>query len=244
VKAFFIFGAMQTLENSKGIRTWSEDDRPREKLMEKGCTVLSDAELLAILLGSGSRDLSAVSLAREILASVSNNLVELGKLGRSDLSRFRGMGDAKSASVMAAMELGRRRRSVEARQYPKLTSSREAYEYFLQNMGDLPHEEFWAMYLNRANRIVSLRKMSEGGMSSTVADPKKIYSKALDDKAAAVIVAHNHPSGNLSPSTEDKKLTVKLRKAGHVLECPLLDHLIITDRGYYSFADEGMLDTE
>lgn len=240
----FLFSTPETMENLKGIKTWSPDDRPREKLLLKGSGSLSDAELVAIILGSGSKDQSAVELAREILAGVGNNLVELGKLNTVDLIKFKGMGEAKSVSLVAALELGRRRRAGEARQYTRLSSSREAYEYFLQNMGDLPYEEFWAMYLNRANGIVALRKVSEGGMSSTVADPKKIYSKALDEKAAAVIVAHNHPSGNLNPSAEDKKLTSKLRKAGHVLECPLLDHLIITDRGYFSFADEGLLDSE
>lgn len=230
-----------TKSESNSISSWAEEDRPREKLMLKGKPALSDAELIAILIGSGNVSESAVELSRRILKSTDHNLDELGKLGVKELCQFKGVGEAKAISIIAALELGRRRRSAMVQQRQKITSSKEVYELFYGVLEDLPHEEFWVLLLNRANKIIGKQMISRGGISGTVADPKLIFSIALDKKASSIILVHNHPSGNLTPSDSDKALTRKLKSAGEFLDLPILDHLIITGAGFFSFADESLL---
>lgn len=229
------------MEESKGIKSWSPDDRPREKLMEKGSAALSDAELIAILIGSGTRDESAVDLSRRILKSAKNDLNLLGTYSLKELTSFRGIGEAKAITIMAAMELGKRRRAQLAKTESTVNSSRLAYERFLEYMTGLKHEEFWVMSLSNSKQVLSIKKISEGGLNATVVDPKKVFQVALDCNAGSIIVAHNHPSGNLKPSHSDEVLTKKIREGGKLLECQLEDHIIITDTGYFSFADEGLL---
>lgn len=232
---------METSKDYVSIRQWAEGDRPREKLLMKGRQSLSDAELVAILIGSGSTSESAVDLAKRILRSVNDNLVELSKLGVKDFMKFKGMGEAKSVSIIAALELGKRRRGSEALERKKITSSRDAFEYFVSILGDHSYEAFYILLLNRANKVIQSLQVSEGGVSGTVADPKKIFKMALEHNACNIILGHNHPSGNVQPSDTDIKLTRKLKSAGEVLDLPVLDHLIIGEEKYYSFADEGML---
>jgi DNA repair protein RadC len=227
---------------TQSIKSWSKEDRPREKMIEKGPMALSESELITILLGSGSAAESADVLAKKILTFGSNDLSVLARMPYSDLCKIKGIGPAKAVTLVAAFELGRRRRTNEVRQKKKIESSRDVFEYFIQSLGDLAHEEFWLMNLNRNNQVLSLRKISEGGWHSTIVDPKKVFARALEEKASAIIVAHNHPSGNLQPSQEDRKITQKLRRCGIDLELPVLDHLIIASHGYFSFADEGILD--
>jgi DNA repair protein RadC len=230
------------MDPSNSIKLWSPDDRPREKLLEKGAHSLSDAELMAILIGSGNRNETSVELARRILSSVGNNLDQLGKLNLSDLKQFKGMGDVKSLILLAAMELGKRRRSTEVKAKARITCSADAYERFLEPMSDLMHEEFWLICTNRAQQVLATRKVSEGGLSATVADPKKIFRIALEHNASSIIVGHNHPSGEVKPSTQDDQLTWRLRNAGKMLDCALLDHIIVTNHSYYSYADEVRLE--
>lgn len=227
--------------NSFSIKNWNEDDRPREKLLLKGRTALSDAELIAILIGSGSKNESAVSLSQRILASVSNNLSELGRLSISELTEFKGIGQAKAISIAAAMELGRRRRAGEALDRKKITSSHSVFEYVQPIIGELPHEEFWVLYLNNSNKIIKSAQLSKGGITGTVVDVRLAFKEALQLGAVGIILAHNHPSGTLKPSQADIKLTKKLRTAGESLDIKVLDHLIITEKAYFSFADENML---
>lgn len=228
-------------ESNRNIRSWAEEDRPREKLMLKGRTVLSDAELIAILIGSGTRELSAVDLAKLILKSVGNNLNELAKLSVKDLSKFKGIGEAKAISIVAALEVGRRRKEQDRPERVRITCSRDVYEEIKPHLLDKQHEEFWILLLNRANEVIRPMQISSGGISGTVADPRLIFKHALDQLASAIILIHNHPSGNLTASQADKELTRKLKEAGRLLDIPVLDHLIFTDRSYLSFADEGML---
>lgn len=224
------------------IRQWSQEDRPREKLLLKGKNALSDAELIAILLGSGSRGESAVDLARKILQSADNKLHELGKMEIKQLSAFKGIGEAKALTLMAALELGRRRRAEPTPDRLTITTSRDAYAYAAPWMQDLPHEEFHIILLNRANQIIGRRQISSGGVSGTVVDVKLIFKEALQALASGIIALHNHPSGNLKPSDADIKLTQKIHEGARLLDIRLLDHLIISgDKGYYSFADEAML---
>jgi DNA repair protein RadC len=223
------------------ITDWAADDRPREKLMAKGPGALSDAELIAILIRSGSTRESAVDLAKRILSSVGNDLHRLGRLGVADLVKFKGMGEAKAISVVAALELGRRRRLLEPAVRPSITSSAAAYEQVRPMLADLAHEEFWIVLLDRGNRHIETKCISQGGMHGTVADPKIIFKQALDSRASSVILCHNHPSGQLRPSEEDIRLTRKLTEGGRLLDIGVHDHLIITASGYYSFADNGML---
>ena len=222
------------------IRNWSEDDKPREKLMLKGKSVLSDAELIAILIGSGSRNESAVDLSKRILASVQNNLNALGKLSMTQLMNFKGIGEAKAISIMAAMELGRRRRAEEAMELDKVTSSKSVFEIMQPIIGELPHEEFWILYLNNSNKVLSKVQLSVGGITGTLVDARLVFKMALEKGATALILCHNHPSGTLIPSDADKQLTKKLKTAGDSLDINVLDHLIVTERNYFSFADEGI----
>ncbi len=221
------------------INQWAEDDRPREKLLLKGKAVLSDAELLAILLGSGTVSVSAVDLAKQILASANNNLHELAKLSLKDLMKFKGIGEAKGITIISALELGRRRKNSEPKKRDKITASSDVHEIMSPYLLDARREEFWVLLLNRANEVIRTEKISEGGVSGTVADPKLIFKTALDHLASALILVHNHPSGNLKPSQADLQMTQKMKEAGKFLEIPILDHVIFTDHGFYSFVDEG-----
>ena len=224
-----------------GIKSWAEEDRPREKLMAKGRAALSDAELIAILLGSGTVKLSAVDVAKLMLQGVGNDLNELARQSAKQLCRHPGIGEAKAISVVAALELGRRRKEADAPARATITCSRDIYNLLRPNLMDLPHEEFWVILLNRANVVMRKGAISQGGVAGTVADPKMIFKEALEQLASSIILVHNHPSGNRQPSAADLALTKKLRQAGDFLDLPVLDHLIYTDRGYYSFADEGVL---
>ena len=223
------------------VKAWAEDDRPREKLLNKGKTALSDAELLAILLNTGSRNETVVDLAKRILGSVNNDLVSLSRMSHKELTQFKGMGPAKAVTLAAALELGRRRRESEAAQKVKISSSKDAFEYLAPLLSDLTHEEFWILLLNRANKVIGKHRVGAGGFTGTVADPRIIFKTALEHSAVALILSHNHPSGNLKPSMEDINLTKKLNEAGKFLDIPILDHLIIGESSYYSFADEGNL---
>lgn len=227
--------------NKIGIKAWAEEDRPREKLMEKGRHVLTEAELIAILIGSGSRDETAVELSKRILASVGNNLNDLGKLGVSELVKFKGIGEAKAISVMAALELGRRRKETEVVKRDKISISKDVYDIMKPILLDLPHEEFWLLILNRANLVIKKELISRGGVSGTVVDTKIIFKAAVENYACSIIICHNHPSGNLKPSEADIRITKNIKDAGKLMEIPLLDHLIITENGFYSFTDEGMM---
>ena len=209
--------------------------------MLKGTTALTDAELIAILIGTGSRKLSAVDLAKKILAGVGNQLHDLAKLSVIDLTCVKGIGLAKAISIVAALELGRRRKDTDVREKQKIGSSREAFDQIAGDLMDLPHEEFWVLLLNRANRLIRKSRVSEGGVSGTVADPKVIFKLAINHLASGIIVAHNHPSGNRTASQSDMDLTKKLKEAGKFLEVQLLDHLIICGPKYVSFADEGLM---
>ena len=222
------------------ITNWSEDDKPREKLMLKGKSVLSDAELIAILIGSGSRNESAVDLSKRILASVDNNLNALGKLSLSQLMQFKGIGEAKAISIIAALELGRRRRAEDAVELKKVTSSKIIFEIMQPIIGELPHEEFWIIYLNNSNKVIAKSQLSKGGITGTLVDVRIVFKTALEMGATALILCHNHPSGTLIPSDADKQITRKLKLAGDSLEIKVLDHLIVTETSYFSFADEGI----
>lgn len=222
------------------ITNWSEDDKPREKLMLKGKSVLSDAELIAILIGSGSRNESAVDLSKRILASVDHNLNALGKVSLSQLIQFKGIGEAKAISIIAALELGRRRRAEEVVELKKVTSSKIIFEIMQPIIGELPHEEFWIIYLNNSNKVISKAQLSKGGITGTLVDVRIVFKTALEMGATGLILCHNHPSGTLIPSDADKQITKKLKLAGDSLEIKVLDHLIVTETSYFSFVDEGI----
>lgn len=222
------------------ITHWSEDDRPREKLMLKGKSVLSDAELIAILIGSGSRNESAVELSKKILQSVEGNLNSLGKLSIAQLIKFRGIGEAKAIAIIAALELGRRRRAEEAIELTKVTSSKVVFEVMQPLIGELAHEEFWVLYLNNSNKIIFKWQLSKGGITGTLVDVRLVFKTALEQNATSVILTHNHPSGKLKPSDADIAITKKMKDAGQLLDIVVLDHIIITENGYYSFVDEGI----
>jgi len=227
--------------SSKGIKTWAEDDRPREKLLIKGRHALSDSELLAILIGSGSRDESAVELSKRILSQTSHNLNQLGKLSISELCQFKGIGNAKAVVITAALELGRRRRLEEALELDKITSSTSVFEIMQPIIGELPHEEFWILYLNNSNKILERFQISKGGITGTLVDVRITLRKAIEIGAVSLVLAHNHPSGNLRPSEADKQLTQKLKTAAESLDIKILDHIIVTEKSYFSFADDGLL---
>ena len=222
------------------ITNWSEDDKPREKLMLKGKSALSDAELIAILIGSGSRSESAVDLSKRILASVDHNLNALGKLPLAQLIQFKGIGEAKAISIIAALELGRRRRAEDVVELKKVTSSKIIFEIMQPVIGELPHEEFWIIYLNNANKVISKSQLSKGGITGTLVDVRIVFKIALEMGATGLILCHNHPSGTLIPSEADKQITKKLKMAGDSLEIKVLDHLIVTETSYFSFVDEGI----
>jgi len=231
---------MEEFKGNLGIKSWAEEDRPREKLMLKGKSVLSEAELIAILIGSGSKNESAIDLAKRILISVHNNLNELGRLTINDLMKFKGIGEAKAISIIAALELGRRRREKEGLKRGKIMSSADIYEV-MQPIADLHYEEFWILLLNRSNRIIGKYNISKGGVNGTVTDSRIIFKFAIENLASSIVLCHNHPSGNYDPSDEDVKLTKKLRESGNIMDIPVVDHVIIANGGYYSFADEGIL---
>jgi len=223
------------------IKDWSENDRPREKLIAKGKVSLTDSELLAIVIGSGNRNESAVALCKRILASVGNNLNALGKLSVSQLQEFNGIGAAKAISIVAALELGRRRREGDKLAFDKITSSKSVFEIMQPILGDLQHEEFWVLFLNNSNTVLSKQQLSKGGITGTLVDVRLLMKKALEIGAVALIVCHNHPSGTLKVSEADKQITQKIKVAGASLDIKLLDHLIITEQAYVSFADDELL---
>jgi DNA repair protein RadC len=229
----------QEYKTSLKISQWAEEDRPREKLMLKGKSTLSDAELIGILLRSGTVSLTAVEVAKLILRQVNNDLNELAKLTVHDLQKIKGIGEAKAISIISALELGRRRKETVSVKKETITSSQTAYNIMYQYLVDLNHEQFWVIMLNRANMVLKTVMVSQGGVSGTVADPKLIFKSALENLASAIILVHNHPSGNLKPSEADIALTRKVKSAGNLLDIPVLDHIIFTNNGYYSFADEG-----
>lgn len=222
------------------IKNWAEDDKPREKLMLKGKAALSDAELLAILIGSGSRNESAVELSKRILASVDNNLNAIGKLSLKQLIEFKGIGEAKAITIIAALELGRRRRDEDAITLKKITSSKSVFELMQPIIGELPHEEFWILYLNNSNKVIYKAQLSKGGITGTVVDIRLVFKMALEHNATSIILTHNHPSGKLLASDADIQITKKLKLAGQQLDITILDHIIITENGFYSFQDEGI----
>ncbi len=223
------------------IKNWSEDDRPREKLLNKGKQNLSDAELITILIGSGTKKFSALELSKQILKSVNYNLNELGKLNVADLMKHKGIGEAKAVTIIAALELGRRHKVADILERKKITCSKDVFEIFNSILAELPFEEFWIILLNRANKIIDKIKISQGGISGTVADVRLIMKYAIDKLATGIILCHNHPSGNLKPSREDINLTDKIKKAGDIMDITLLDHIIIGNNTYKSFTDEGLI---
>ncbi|NOT37046.1 MAG: DNA repair protein RadC [Saprospiraceae bacterium] len=231
---------MTTHEN-KSIKNWAEDERPREKLESKGKESLSNSELLAIIIGSGSKNKSAVALSKEILESCNNNLSMLNRMSLQQLKNFKGIGTAKAIHILATLELGNRKQHEEAKSKKYVSCSKDSYELMRYHMQDLQVEESWVLYLNKANAVLYVGKISAGGIANTVIDSRLIFSKALELKASNIILAHNHPSGNLNPSKADRDITLKIKSAGEHLDIRLLDHIIITDKAYYSFADEGFL---
>jgi DNA repair protein RadC len=223
------------------ITDWAVEDRPREKLIQKGSASLSDAELLAILINSGTKDRSAVDLGRELLGIVNNNLNSLGKLTIADIKKIRGIGTARAVTIVASLELGRRRKMAEVQDVPQIRSSKDVADIFQPLLSDLLHEEFWILFLNRSNKVINRMKLSQGGISGTVTDVRIVMKKAIEYLSSGIIVCHNHPSGNLNPSESDSKITQKIKEAGNLMDIQLLDHLIISDKDYYSFADNGLL---
>ena len=223
------------------IKSWALDDRPREKLVAKGKTTLSDAELIAILIGSGNRTESAVGLSKRILQSVDGNINELAKLSVEKLTEFKGIGEAKAISIITALELGKRRQLETALEKPKITSSKAVFNVMQPIIGDLEHEEFWVLFLNNSNKVLAKSQISKGGLTATIVDVRLLFKRALELACVGLIVCHNHPSGKLEPSAADKNITQKIKQAGVTLDIKLLDHLIITQKAYFSFADEGIL---
>jgi DNA repair protein radc len=223
------------------IKDWSLEDRPREKLLQKGETNLSTAELLAILLGSGTRQMSAVELSRLIMSGAHQSLDQLGKRSIKELMEYKGIGEAKAITIVAAMELGRRRAMEMPSQQTKITCSKDVYQLMQPKLGELPHEEFWVLHLNNFNKVIDKQQVSTGGITGTLVDQRLVYKRALAKGAVGLILVHNHPSGQLKPSQADKALTQKIKKAGELLDIKILDHLIVTQHAYFSFADEALL---
>ncbi|SIP87224.1 DNA repair protein RadC [Chryseobacterium sp. RU37D] len=223
------------------IKFLAEDDRPREKFLLKGKNSLSDSELLAIIMGSGSRDETAVELARRILTSVNNNWHQLSLLSIKDLMKFKGVGEVKAISITTALEIGRRRASQEIPEKPVISNSHNAYQIFRNHLSDLRTEEFWAVFLNQSNRVIHLAQLTQGGINQSIVDIRVLFKTALDHYSTGIVIAHNHPSGNLKASREDIEITQKIKEAGKLLNIQLLDHLIITQNSYFSFSDDGLL---
>ena len=223
------------------IKFLSEDDRPREKFLLKGKSALSDSELLAIILGSGNTQESAVDLSRRILKSVDNNWQKLSLLSIKDLMKFKGIGEAKAISVAAALEIGRRKASQEIPEKISIKSSAEAFAVFFPHLSDLRTEEFWVIFLNQKNQIIYKSQISKGGITGTIVDVRVLFKMALEHYATSIIVAHNHPTGNLKPSDADLKITRNIKNAGEILDIKLADHLIIGENAFFSFQDEGLL---
>lgn len=232
---------MDNYDQKIGIKAWAEADRPREKLLLQGRRQLTDAELIAILIGSGSRTETAVDLSKRILNFYHNDLAKVAKLSVAELSKFKGIGEAKAIAIVAALELGRRRKETEPEGPIKIFSAKDAYSLIKADFTDLPHEEFWIILLNRANAFMSKHFLSKGGQSGTVIDPKIVFKVAIEQQAAYIILVHNHPSGNLKPSEADIKVTKRLKEAGLFLELPIYDHLIVNDHDFLSFADEELM---
>lgn len=223
------------------IKYWSLDDRPREKLLSKGKSTLSDAELIAILIGSGNRQESAVALSKRILQSVDGNINELAKLSVDNLTHFKGIGEAKAISIITALELGKRRQLENILEKPKITSSKDAFNLMQPLIGDLQHEEFWVLFLNNSNKVIAKDQISKGGLTGSTVDLRLLFKKAIELSSVGIIVCHNHPSEELEPSDTDTQLTKKIKHAGETLDIKLLDHLIITEKAYFSFTDERVL---
>lgn len=238
MKNLYYFNAVN-YENKIGIKSWAEEDRPREKLSGQGRRALTDAELIAILIGSGSRNETAVELSKRILHHYDNDLNKLGKASINELSNFKGIGEAKAISIIAALEIGRRRNETESKALDVIGFSKDAYNIMRRHLVDLNHEEFWIILTGRSNKVLGKELVSKGGLSETLVDIKIIFSAALQYKANGIILVHNHPSGNLNPSDQDIKLTKKIVDAGKVLDIIISDHIIISDNGYYSLADNG-----
>jgi DNA repair protein RadC len=228
-------------EGRKSIKEWAVEDRPREKLLAKGIQSLSNSELIAILIGSGTKNRSAVELARTILSNANNDIDQLGRFNVSDFMKIKGIGKAKAIAVVSALELGRRRKISESADRMKVTSSGDAYEVLYQYMADLTHEEFWILLLNRSNKIIEKRKISQGGIAGTITDIRMILKSAIEALASSIILCHNHPSGNLQPSEADIQITRKLKESSTIMDINLLDHIIIAGKQYYSFADENLI---
>jgi DNA repair protein RadC len=223
------------------LRDWSPQDLPREKLIDKGKSALSDAELISLLLGTGTRATSSVELGKRVLHCANNNLHELARMTVKDLTRVSGIGNSKAMAIVAALELGRRRRELDPESRPRLSKSADAFDLIKPVLLDIPHEEFWIILVNRANRLIKIGQVSQGGVAGTVADPKIIFKMALEELASGIILAHNHPSGNLSASQADIELTRKLSAGARLLEIQVLDHIILAGQKYFSFADEGLM---
>ena len=233
---------MEPLKENIPITAWAEDDRPREKMLRKGAQSLSDAELLAILIGSGNRDESAVELSRRIMRECKDNINELAQLSIADLcKRFKGIGEAKAITIMAALEIGKRRKTSEILERKKITSSLDLFNLFEPQLVDLPHEEFWIGLLNGANKVIEIKRLTQGGSRQTVVDIPMLLKMALEKSAQALVVAHNHPSGQNRPSHEDEQITRRIKAGCEAIGITLLDHIIIARGAYYSFADEGKM---
>jgi DNA repair protein RadC len=232
---------VRNYENKIGIKAWAEEDRPREKLAGQGRRALTDAELIAILIGSGSRNESAVELSKRILHHYDNDLNKLGKASVADLSEFKGIGEAKAITIIAALEVGRRRGETESAPVERIAVSKDAYNLMRRHLVDLVHEEFWIILLGRSHKVINKELISKGGFSHTIVDPKVIFGAALQQRASSIVLVHNHPSGSLKPSHDDITLTKGLVAAGNILQIKVMDHIIIGDQGYYSMADEGLL---
>jgi len=232
---------MEDSKKSFSIKNWSDDDKPREKLLNKGRSALSDAELVAILISSGSKEESAVQLSKRILAAANNNLNELGKLSIKQLIKFKGIGEAKAVTIAAALEIGRRRRGEEIVEIDKIGSSKDAFEILLPILGELDHEQFWILFLNNSNKVLQKSQLSKGGITGTLVDVRLVMKQALELGAIGIILAHNHPSGTLKPSLSDRQITKKIQSAAEVLDIKVLDHIIVTQQDYFSFADNQEL---
>lgn len=232
---------MEEKVTSFSIKNWADDDKPREKLLQKGSYALSDAELVAILIRSGSQDESAVELGKRILAMADNNLNSLGKFSINQLMRFKGVGEAKAITIVAALEIGRRRRKNGPQKLEVVSNSKTAYEILFPLIGELPHEEFWILYLNNSNRVIHKAQLSKGGITGTLVDARLVFKPALEMGAVGMILAHNHPSGTLKPSVPDKQITAKLQLGAEALDINILDHIIVAQDRYFSFSDQGIL---